>query len=284
MFCHLAIRKNRLVLAGAPSTHPRLRAWFAFFGRCCEAARFPDVDVVVCLHDLYGDDAVLRAMRAPALVFARRAGDATALLFPDITMMGHQEAAIRSLSGARRPWPERKAILFWRGATTGHEFDRSPRKALVEFSRGHPGLADAAFCSIIQVDEPAARAIARAYPPKARVEPRRQAAYRYLAAVDGNSYPTSLYWQLYSGSLTVRQASRYDQWYHAGLSPFVHYVPYEPSCSDLAEKLSWIRAHDDEARGMADNALDFWQSSLTNEDIVRYAHALLTAYADLQRF
>jgi spore maturation protein CgeB len=48
-----------------------------------------------------------------------------------------------------------------------------------------------------------------------------------------------------------------DYWFKRYLKPMVHYVPIQYDLSDLAEKITWLVEHDDEAKKIADNAMAF---------------------------
>lgn len=79
----------------------------------------------------------------------------------------------------------------------------------------------------------------------------------------------------YSGAviLLADSGSRYHFSYH--LRPWVHFVPFTHSGTDLAEKIQWLKDHDDMAQQIAENARRFADSHLRLEDYLCYwNHAL----------
>jgi hypothetical protein len=56
-----------------------------------------------------------------------------------------------------------------------------------------------------------------------------------------------------------------DFWFKQYLEPMVNYVPIKYDLSDLAEKLEWLVAHDDEAKSIAQRALHLATTIFTPE-------------------
>jgi hypothetical protein len=76
--------------------------------------------------------------------------------------------------------------------------------------------------------------------------------YKYQIDVDGWGCGFHrAQWVLRSNCVSVKQRGPNIQWYYNGLKPYVHYVPYETDCSDLANVLTWLRANDDKAKEIA---------------------------------
>lgn len=172
-------------------------------------------------------------------------------------------AAMRNLLAAEWiPWERRAPIAFWRGVTTGYPEDPSkgwlsiPRVRLCAISSDHPDLLDAGISQAVQgVSEEALRALGfmRSFAPQSEF-----VKYKYQIDIDGNtnSWP-GLFLKLLTGSPVLKVMSPYRQWYYDRLKPWSNYVPVAGDLSDLMEKLTWLRQHDDAARrvGEAGRAL-----------------------------
>lgn len=52
------------------------------------------------------------------------------------------------------------------------------------------------------------------------------------------------------------------EWYYDLLQPWVHYVPVKRDFSDLAKKVEWLRANDDKARWINEQASLFVKNYL----------------------
>merc|ERR1712194_166141 len=65
-----------------------------------------------------------------------------------------------------------------------------------------------------------------------------------------------------------------------GLKPGVHYLPIDPSITDLAEKATWARENDAAAKKIVENLIRF-QSQILPESVDCYISGLLEAYAKL---
>ncbi len=113
------------------------------------------------------------------------------------------------------------------------------------------------------------------------MSPQAQVQYKYLIAADGNSFPGSLKWQLFSGSVVLRNESPWVQWYENALIPNEHYIPYRSDCSDLIEKIEWLKENDDRAQQMAIKAKEFARKNLNSKSVELYVYKLLKAYSRL---
>lgn len=59
---------------------------------------------------------------------------------------------------------------------------------------------------------------------------------KFILAVPGNCYPSSLYWSLCSNSVVFLVENQWETIFDSGLKPWVHYVPVKSDGSDIAEK------------------------------------------------
>jgi hypothetical protein len=75
-----------------------------------------------------------------------------------------------------------------------------------------------------------------------------------------------------------------SQWYYCGLKPYVHYVPYQSDCSDLASQILWLRQNDLKAREIAREGSKFFEEHLTLEKCHLYLYYALKKYQALTTY
>ena len=85
----------------------------------------------------------------------------------------------------------------------------------------------------------------------------------------------------HSGSVILLAHSPFSYHFSARLKPWVHYVPLTYSCSDLAEKIEWLRANDHLARQIAINGRNFGKSYLRLEDYYCYIASTLKTLSNI---
>ena len=251
---------------------------------------YPDCEFLVTVLDCFDYPDLLEQTCAPIVTICKQKTNKKAVLWPE--MLGYPGRMIIK-DHVQDPkhdiaWEEKKAIAFWRGRSTGfhimpHNWDSIYRAPLVLFSKRYPDLVNARFTGVHWSD------------PKVRhwflehkyivpfSRPTAQTEYKYQIAVDGNTFPTSLIWQLASNSTVIKNRTGYIEWFHRGLIEGTHYVAYDTDCRDLKNVILYLREHDDEARQIAQNATDFANEYLTAESAAAYIYHLLTAYAKLQQ-
>jgi hypothetical protein len=149
------------------------------------------------------------------------------------------------------PWSEKKAIVMWRGGSSGF-YRPSIRMQVVEtlfevpntdvrFTRGgwpinDNVIPDAHFGERMSVEE--------------------QIYYKFLLIVDGNTPASNGQWAFATGSVPILITHPGNRWWaDTELRPMVNYVPIQYDLSDLLEKIQWLMTHDEEARLIAENAL-----------------------------
>src|SRR5512136_2367623 len=72
-----------------------------------------------------------------------------------------------------------------------------------------------------------------------------------------------------SGSVVLSTASPWETFFTRMFEPWTHFVPIANDFADLAEKLDWCRAHDDECRDMARRARQHAESVYRPEYVGR---------------
>lgn len=117
-----------------------------------------------------------------------------------------------------------------------------------------------------------------------------QLGFRYVLDMDGGASSFRLKNLLLSGSLVFRvvhdtPADRNAQFFFDDLKPFVHYIPvkFETMEEDLPAKVQWAKAHDAEARGIAESGRRFVLDFLTERDALRQLNQALQGMAARQR-
>ena len=210
-------------------------------------------------------------------------------LLPDPMYMSNERYTRHrdSFRSSDIPWADRQSIAYWRGATTGQITDsrigwRSiPRIRLCEISRDHPDVIDAGITSIVQISEPSANewlernGLTRPYVPAETFS-----QYKYQIDIDGNtnSWP-GLFFKFLSGSAVLKVASPagFQQWYYDRLKPWINYVPVDSGMSDLLDKLTWLRDHDDHARRIGEAGRELAESLTDEREITRAAPVIADA-------
>lgn len=102
--------------------------------------------------------------------------------------------------------------------------------------------------------------------------------YKYLMSVDGNSFVSRLPLLMSSAGVPFR-AGLYSEWFDEWVSDRRHFLHVRLDYSDLAERLAWARAHDEEARLIGQRARAFAMARLRNQDMECYLFRLLLEYA-----
>ncbi len=187
------------------------------------------------------------------------------------------------------PWSDKKAALYWRGATTGgvvrlDNYLRFPRVRLAlaasEIATADIGLTEVA--QAVSTDE--RKMVTQALDELGVMMPRdpmaRQFEYKYVFDIDGNVSAFRLSRGLLSGSVIFKGPNLYEEWYGQWLERGVHYVESSPHFNDLAEKIEWARANDARLHNIAQNATAFAERYFTWTMAEAYMEALLVAYAE----
>lgn len=160
------------------------------------------------------------------------------------------------------PWEQRESILFWRGAVSGGNWRVDTVRKCLYIPKTDVKLIDKYVrpeCNPQQNPELFSNI----------VEPIHQCKYKALLYLDGNSSASNVTWIFASGAVPVF-VSIHEFWFRHLLVPWVHYVPIEWDLSDLEEKIQWIWDHDDEAKKIAENALEFARTVLCPESQAKF--------------
>ncbi len=266
--------------------HPRMKAFQSYLRRLASKKSLSDVDFVVSMHDaLLNND-----NKNPIFVFSKNKNLEGAILIPDLyALIGYDKLTKKVQKGVQVwPWERKKEIAFWRGATTGGDYNindwkNMPRTQLVTLSRDHPALIDAKFVGFHQgADKNPEMLEESSWLLGKKVSEADSLRYKYLVDIDGNSCGWNrLYWTLLSNSVVFKQQSDNIEWYYGILVPYRHFIPIANDCSDLIDQMAWAHVHDDECREIAENATEFALENLNPNAIDEYFYLLLLEYAKL---
>ena len=92
-----------------------------------------------------------------------------------------------------------------------------------------------------------------------RTSPQEQAGYRYLLALDGYDGPSSWYWMMSSGSVVLREKSKWKMFGDNYFIPWIHFIPVDNTVEDILRKIDWCERNLDECQIMVRNARAAWE-------------------------
>ena len=216
----------------------------------------------------------------PCFQFNRMAGAVGAILWP---LAGYMDIGAAGFLGAPTPdepdFYAKAPMACWRGALSGGAVIDGQKRRVGEALSGRwsPAGAPIPLDSII-ASNPRLRFLQAAKSdPRvdAGLTPGREAegwedllaAYlveplsmaeqrqnRYLLALEGHDYASSLYWMLASKSVVLKQDYPWETFADAHFEPWTHFVPLAADASDLPEKLDWCEANLDECAAISGRA------------------------------
>ena len=100
--------------------------------------------------------------------------------------------------------------------------------------------------------------------------------YKYLLDIDGwGSTWEATAWKLNSGSVILKTASGWNQWFSDKYLPWIHYVPVEDDFSNLQEQFAWCEAHQDECEAMIRRCKKLFQEVYRFSAVVNYVEGVL---------
>jgi hypothetical protein len=225
--------------------------------------------------------------RQPGLVFSSNARHH--FLIPDALYMDTQgyDSPRRTVQENNVPWRDRLPVALWRGSTTGlvphseRGWRDLPRIRLCEIARDNPLIIDAGITNVVQIEDPAAAdwlrsaALMRQHIPSSCFQ-----KYRYQIDIDGNtnSWP-GLFQKLLTGCpiLKIASGEGFRQWYYDRLQPWINFIPVAADMSDLIEKITWLLANDEAARGIGEAGRELAESLTYEREIMNAAPVIAAA-------
>lgn len=273
-----------------PIYQSRQEGYKRLFRTMLKSYDLPNVDFIVALDDSFNEQILVGEDWAPVFCIAKLKSQSRVISIPEAYDYPQWDDLYRSvgIADSKFSWKKKIGIAFWRGSTTGggilsvQNWRDFLRAKIVFTSQLSPQILDCAFTQVVQ-GTPDVEKIVRSQGLLGKpMNPASQVKYKYLIAADGNSFPGSLKWQLFSGSVVLRNESEWVQWFEEALVPNKHYVPYKSDCSDLVEKVQWLTQNDADAEQIAREAKKFALQNLTSKSVELYVYKLLTAYSHLQ--
>jgi hypothetical protein len=175
--------------------------------------------------------------------------DKTTVLIPDAHFIRENayEAKKAEIDQNRVPYTQRKGHCIWRGNLTNGTADNftGPHKMSMNPREYFKKLYQEGRFSKVQYED-TETSIAD------------QIQYKMILDIDGwTSTWSATVWKLYSGSVLLRCKSKWTQWFHSKLEPWVHYVPVEDDFSDLNDKIEWCLHNEDNCIQITENAHRF---------------------------
>jgi hypothetical protein len=157
----------------------------------------------------------------------------------------------------RIPWDQKIDSAVWRGGLSGEMLRIDAVKACLTIPNTDVKLVD---------NWPRPE-----YNPKdtpelfaEKIEAYDQCKYKAVFWIDGNCISSNVLWVFATGSVPILM-NETCFWFKNMIKPWVHYVPVRPDFSDLEKNIKWIFENDEEARKIADNALEFCRTQLSPE-------------------
>ena len=100
--------------------------------------------------------------------------------------------------------------------------------------------------------------------------------YKYLLDIQGYGWSGRVKFLLWMNRPLFLVDREDKDYYTEMLQPFVHYIPVKSDLSDLEEKYRWAEDNYEQARKIAQNALEFAKENLTFDAVIEYyANVLL---------
>jgi len=81
-----------------------------------------------------------------------------------------------------------------------------------------------------------------------------QSNYKYVIVIEGNVAAHRLATDMLFNSVILLVDSVYNLWFSYLLKPYFHYVPIKADLSDLLQKISWCKSHNEKCKKIASNA------------------------------
>ncbi len=253
---------------------------YKFLQSCTKHVQFPNIEFLICTSDNFSPK---KPLACPVFVSCTMKKSYSAVLFPQARKLDSKYQLTKKILNIKEPipWENKTEVAFWRGATTGggYESGKNLRLKIVRLSEKYPNEIDAGFTRIYPASK---KWLIENIILRNHVSPIDQMKYKYLIALDGYSFSSSLHWQLLTGSTVLKSSSDYVEWFYKAIKPNVHYISFNKDCSDLVKKIKWAKSHDSKVKRMAKNAREFYLNNLMIEDIIAYFYHLFNAYAKLQ--
>lgn len=220
-----------------------------------------DRDASTAWRGAPGELPILSPTRRWTACYCAHRGDPSAVVLPDphyLKQFGYAQT-FDSLLRHPVPWEAKEARAVFCAGDHGDVANYFP--PLVP-ERPHPRrylkqIVDAAG---LDVDVHLGRGVSLA----------QQISRKWILDVDGFTRTWDAFaWKMHSGSVTLSTTSPWESFFTRLFEPWVHFIPIANDFFDLAEKLDWCRAHDDECKQIAQRAQRHAESVYRPEHVIR---------------
>ncbi|XP_012285005.1 KDEL motif-containing protein 1 [Orussus abietinus] len=164
-------------------------------------------------------------------------------------------------SNVKTPWDSKIDKVFWRGRDSRRE-----RLDLIDIARKHPDLINASITNFFFFRDE----MDKYGPGEKHISLFEFFKYKYQLNIDGSVAAYRFPYLLAGGSLVLKQDSEYYEFFYKQLERNKHYVPVKKDLSDLVEKITWAREHDEEAFAISRAGQSFTRDNLLPEHIFCY--------------
>jgi hypothetical protein len=160
------------------------------------------------------------------------------------------------------PWESRSSVAFWRGGCSGGGMESVRCRTVAK-------LIDQPLCDV---------KLSRWWSENKnipdnyfadRVPPEVFLNYKIFFIIDGNCIASNHMWGFATGCVPFI-LSNAKCWFLEFVEPWKHYIPVEYDLSDLVQLIEWVRTHDEEARCIAERALQFSNEYFSSEFQKKY--------------
>jgi len=195
--------------------------------------------------------------------------DPTTVLIPDahfIREKAYQEKK-DEIDQNRKPYHERKSECTWRGNLNNGSIQNfmDPKGKTLNPRHTFQKLYEEGRFPKVEFED-------KNTPIKDQIQ------YKMILDIDGWSATWSAtVWKMYSGSVLLKVKSKWKQWFHHRLEPWVHYVPVANDYSDLNDKIEWCLHNEQACIDITENAKRFVVEHLNWEQVKKDTLATVRA-------
>ncbi|MEX0961628.1 MAG: glycosyl transferase family 90 [Simkaniaceae bacterium] len=268
-----------------PLKDHRIKAFINMIESTSSIVPWPNVLFLASVWDSFDFGYFLREVQAPVFAIAKKKNNPFVVLMPEITFEGFRKGALIQIEKRIQSWPwdRKKPSAFFRGNSTGYywdldDFDEKARVRILFLSDEYGDLIDAALTGSYFTNKQVKEFLENEEYFTSFSWPYQQLPYRFLLAIDGNTFPSSFRWQLATNCCVIKQESSYIEWFYNALEENVHYWSVDSNFSNLIESLNYLMEHDQLAQKIAESGRKFYKEHLTNEDVILYTYLLLETY------
>ena len=217
-----------------------------------------------------------------------------------ISTKGYPEMNRRTDESSRQhPWESKKALVAWRGSSTGWQNEKyqfpdprfNQRCAIALASKRMERLQAAGNTSVprleawltstVQMSPENAKKIEGAGLVQGQVSLEELIEARGVLDVDGNANSwDGAWWKFRSNSVVLKVESPFAQWWYVGLKPWTHYVPVKPDLSDLEAAVAFVLdpRNDERLKAIAAAATKHVEGISFESEVARTAVELKRAF------